>query len=206
MAPETRSISAEQGQDGDRRGDHQQRRAAPPGRDRRRGHRGPDREDDRRPDVGAEAPGGEDEGGEDADRQEGRGAAPRGSPGREPGQPGPGPGDDQHREQRLELVADPVEAHPEARVGAEQRERGQRRAGDDVDRVGEDGQPGGDRQGPVAAEQRQRQRRQQRRPSITSTASALSRLDRGAEQQHQRQVDDRQPRRAAPLREPPAPA
>ena len=40
----------------------------------------------------------------------------------------------QHRpDRRLELVADPEEAHAEARVGAEQRERGQRRAGDDVD-------------------------------------------------------------------------
>ena len=49
-------------------------------------------------------------------------------------------------EDRLELVADPEEAHPGARVRAEHRQRGQRRAGDDVDRVGADADPAGERE------------------------------------------------------------
>ena len=64
----------------------------------------------------------------------------RSRPGRKPASAGAGAGDDEHGQQRLELVADPVEADAEAGVGAEQRERGQRRAGDQVDRVGEHGQ------------------------------------------------------------------
>ena len=51
-------------------------------------------------------------------------------PRREPGQRRAGAGDDEHREQRLELVADPVEADAEPGVRAEQGERGERRAGD----------------------------------------------------------------------------
>ena len=61
-----------------------------------------------------------------------------GARGAKPVRAGAGAGDDEDREQRLELVADPVEAHAEARVRPEQGERGQRRAGDDVGRVGED--------------------------------------------------------------------
>ena len=75
-----------------------------------------------------------------ANRPTARNAAARAArrePRGEARQPRPGSGDDQHREQRLELVADPVEADAQAGVRPEQRERGQRRAGDDVDRVGE---------------------------------------------------------------------
>ena len=97
----------------------------------------PERQDDRGADVGTEPAGGEDEGCEQADREECRDEAARRGLRREAGQPRPGPGDDEHREQRLELVADPVEANAEAGIRPEQGERGQRRAGDHVDRVGE---------------------------------------------------------------------
>ena len=120
-----------------RRGDHEQGGAPPPGGDRRGGDGAADRQDDRRADVGAEAPGGEDERAEQADGEEGRGGPALRQPRPEAGQRRAGPGDDEHAEQRLELVADPVEAHAEPGVGAEQRERGERRAGDHVDRVGE---------------------------------------------------------------------
>ena len=109
--------------------------------------------------------------------------------------PAPGPGDDEHRQQRLELVADPVEADAEAGIRAEQGERGQRRAGDHVDRVGEDGEP-----------RRRRQGRDSRAGAVRVAAASsghseedqqpfgrLPRLERRPQQEDQRQVDDRQP-------------
>ena len=138
--------------------------------------------------------------------EEGARPTTRRQAGREPGQPGPGAGDDQDRQRRLELVADPVEANPQAGIGAHQRERRQRRAGDHVGRAGEHRQRRGQRQRPVAVEQRQGQRRQRRRAQQHQQHfHRLPRLDRGADQQHQRHVDDRQadepaPRCAPPLR------
>jgi hypothetical protein len=44
--------------------------------------------------------------------------------------------DDQHRQDRLELVADPEEARPEPRVGAEERADHEVRPAREVDRVG----------------------------------------------------------------------
>ena len=64
-------------------------------------------------------------------------AVRRSSPGRV-ASPAPVPTRVSGRQDRLELVADAEEAHPAAGVGTEHRERGQRRAGDDVDRVGGD--------------------------------------------------------------------
>ena len=61
----------QQRQDREREGDDQERRAAAARRDRRGSRGGPDREDDRRADVGAEAPRGEDEGRADS-RSRGR--------------------------------------------------------------------------------------------------------------------------------------
>ncbi len=75
-----------------------------------------------------------------------------------------GTGDDEHPEQRLELVADPVEAHAEPRVRPEQRERGQRRAGDHVDRVGD----------------RRRGRRRPRAPGSRASAARVSAARAGA--------------------------
>ena len=61
-------------------------------------------------------------------------------------QPGARADQRQRRQDRLELVADPEEAHAGAGVGAEDRQRGQRRAEDHVDRIGEDGRARGKRE------------------------------------------------------------
>ena len=132
-AAEDQVERREQGQGEDRSGRDQQHGPAPPacpGGDGR-GDRGPGGQHDHRADVGAEATEAEDEsrdaaGGEKGDRP----AAPRqilrrGSPG---GQRRADPHRYQHRQRRLELVADAEEAHPDRGVGAEQRELGQRRA------------------------------------------------------------------------------
>ena len=176
LAPETRSTSASSASGGDRGRDHEQqgacagaarrsrprrprRRAA--GRSRRRRRRRSGRRRRRRRQSRPAA------------RKRDRGAAAA-RPRREAGQRRPGAGDDEHREQRLELVADPVEAHAEARVRPEQRERGERRAGDHVDRVGE--RPSAPRRPPAPGSRRaaqQGQRREQRRAErSTSSCSA----------------------------------
>ena len=114
--------------------------------------------------------------------------------GAKPVSPAPVPATTSTREQRLELVADPVEADAEAGVGAEQRQRGERRAGDDVDRVGERRSapprppaPGSRRSAAsvAAASSGRAEDRQQ-------LFDPLARLERRAEQQDQRQVDDRE--------------
>ncbi len=187
------------------RDDHQ-RRPPPASGNRRRGHRRSNREDDRRPHVGPEPPRSEDERQHHPHDEERRRRPPWRDPRRKPGQPRSSPGDDQHRQQRLQLVADPVEPHPQAGVRPQQRERGERRAGDDVDRVGEDGQPGSKRQRPVSAEQRQRQPREQRRPKQHQELfDRLARLERRADQQQQRQIDDREPDHPNPRPGGPAP-
>ena len=159
LAPETRSTSASSATRRERRGDHEQRRApapapaiaaaataAPTGRTIAAPTSAP-----KRPAAKTKA--------RTSPTARKATAQPRArEPRREAGQRRPGAGDDQHAEQRLQLVADPVEAHAEPRVGAEQRERGERRAGDHVDRVGEDGQrrrpppaPGSRRAPPASA-------------------------------------------------------
>ena len=75
-----------------------------------------------------------------------------------------------HRQRGLELVADAEEAHPQPRIGAQQRLRGQRRAGDDVDRVGAERDRAGDRKRLPAAAQIERQRGQRRRPQADDQA------------------------------------
>ena len=81
----------------------------------------------------------------DADEPD-RGRAPARAAGAAGLEPGAGADQGQRGQDRLELVADPEEAHPAARVRPEDRERGQRRAGDDVDRVGADRDPAGERE------------------------------------------------------------
>ena len=73
--------------------------------------------------------------------------------------------------QRLELVADPVEAHAEPRVGAEQGERGERRAGDHVDREGADDQSRGDRKRPQPADRKRVIAASRGAPNITKSCS-----------------------------------
>ena len=119
--------------------------------------------------------------------------------GAKPARPAPVPATISTAEQRLELVADPVEPHAEPRVRAQQRERGQRRAGDHVDRVGGDRQSGSHGERPVAPEQGQRQRRQRRRPEHRHQHfRPLPRFERRRGQQDQGQVDDREPGKLDP--------
>jgi len=141
--------------------------------------------------VRPESPGGEDEGEAQADGQEGRCGRPRRELRREGLQRGAGAGDDQHREQRLELVADAVEADAEARIGPEQRERGERGAGDHVDRVGEHDKGGRHRERPVAAGDGERDRRAGRGADQDEEPfGALAGLERRAGEEDERQVDD----------------
>ena len=108
--------------------------------DRRRGDGRPDREDDRRANVGAEAPGGENEGERQPDSEERDRAAATAKAGARTRQPRPVPA-------TISTPAAPparCRSHrtgPQAPGSAQQRERRQRRAGDHVDRVGEDRQP-----------------------------------------------------------------
>ena len=165
----------DQRQHRDRRGEHEQRRAPPPRprsrprprrrragrRSRRRRRRRSARRRRRR---------------RRAARRRGRRrrAARRVSRGAKPASAGAGPGDDEDREQRLELVADPVEAHAEPGIRPEQRERGERRAGDHVDRVGERRSSAGGRR-PAPGSRRAATRvsaASSGAPNITSSCSA----------------------------------
>ena len=112
----------QQREDGERSGDDSRAERAPPRpRSRDRGDGRADREDDRGADVGAEAARGEDDSRRRGRRRGRATAAPaRGQPApRKPVKRRPGPGDDQDRQQRLELVADPVEADPEPGIRAQ---------------------------------------------------------------------------------------
>ena len=111
-------------------------------------------------------------------------------------------GEQEHRaDRRLELVADPEEADAEGRVRAEQRQRRQRRAEDDVDRGGDDRDRGGGRERAVrgAPPIRGRSAAIARAassgapaPTIIRSTSSLG-IDRGGEQEDRR--DDRHRRR-----------
>ncbi len=191
------------------RDDEEQSAAAPAAGDEDGGDRRPDREDDRRSDVGAEATGGEDEGAEQAGAQEGEGRAPRRERREEAGEGSAAAGDHEDGQQRLELVADAVEAHPETGVRPQQRERGQPGARDHVDRVGDDGHGRCHGKGSVTAQHRER-RLGQRGGSEQDEQpfGSLARFNRGAGEQDERQVDDaeaedphRRSRQAAPARE-----
>ncbi len=130
LAPESEVDQRQQRQDHEGQGEDEQRpapaqaaiaaaatRRRPGSRSRRRRRRRSARRRRRRP----------------PDRPTARKAAAQRRAGRlgpEPGEARAGAGDDEHGEQRLELVADPVEADAEPRVGPEQREGGQRGAGD----------------------------------------------------------------------------
>ena len=187
LAPLSEVDQGQQREDGKRRGDQRRGRAAacrdrrprpprprprPGRRSRRRRRRRSGRRRRRRPRAG---------------RRRGRrprAARARGVGARSRPAPAPVPADHQHRQQRLELVADPVEADAEPGVGPEQRERGQRRAGDHVDRVGEDGQRRGDGEGAVAAQEQERERRQQRREEEHEQPfGRLPRFERRAEEE-----------------------
>ena len=194
LAPEARSTSASRATASDGHGHREEDGAAAPARHRPGGRGGPEGQDYRRPHVGPEATGGEDEGERDADAEEDDSGPAMGETRREAAQRRARARDDEHRQQRLQLVADAVEAHAEARVRAEQRERGQRRAGDHIDRVGQDGQPRRDREGTVTTEGEQRQRCQGRRAqSDQQRFGRLPRFERCAGEEDERQVDDAEP-------------
>ena len=83
------------------------RRPETTGADRGGGDCGAERQNDRRADVGSEAADGEDEGEEHPDEQEGGSGSRLRKPRHEARQRRAGAGDDQHRQQRLELVPIP---------------------------------------------------------------------------------------------------
>ena len=138
---------AEHGQADDRRGDDrgdEPAAAQGPGQRQDGGGR-PGGEDDRGPDVGPEPPGREQRA--EDDRRAGEGGdrdAPcwrLGSPGGNRLERGPHTYRDGNGQRCLELVADPVEADPQAGVGAQQRADRERGAQQDVDGVDADEQP-----------------------------------------------------------------